>query len=235
MSYRVEELAVSGGVSVDTIRYYQGLGLLPPPRRNGRVGLYDDAHLDRLDRIRELADSGFTLRQISDLVDRAESDPVGDPLLAALASQRRATPTLSLGDLAGRTGLAEPLLRLSVDAGLLSPAREDGEERFDEEQAAMLETAGRLLESGVDLDPLVELATTHAANIESVIARAVVLYRAALDAQPGIDRAAMAKEIEALVPAVTRMVADHFSRALVDHLERLVGDEAPTGGGEVER
>jgi DNA-binding transcriptional MerR regulator len=234
MGYRVEELAASRGVSVDTIRYYQGLGLLPPPRRDGRVVLYSDAHLLRLDRIRELADSGFTLRQIGDLVDQASVDTAGDPLLAALAGQRPASATLSLVDLAERTGVAEPLLRLSVDAGLLSPVQQDGEERFDEEQAAMVETAGRLLQSGVDLEPLIVLATTHAANIESLVAQAVALYRAAVDAQPGVDRAQVAKELEALVPAVTRLVAGHFSRALVDHVAMILVENQPSGDGAIE-
>ena len=95
MTYRVEELAVSGGVSVDTIRYYQGLGLLQPPRRAGRVALYDESHAHRLGRIRELADSGFTLRQIGELVERAGRNGEGDPLLEVLAKQRPAPATMT--------------------------------------------------------------------------------------------------------------------------------------------
>ena len=225
MAYRVEELAASGGVSVDTVRYYQGLGLLPPPRRDGRVVLYSDDHLHRLGRIRELAESGFTLRQIGDLVDPPNGGSSGDPLLAALADQRPASPILSFSDLEQRSGVAEPLLRFAVAAGLLEPDLEQGEERFDEEQAAMVATAGRLLDSGVDLDPLIQLATTHAAHIESLVEQGVALYRSAVDAQPSVDRAAVAAEIQALVPAVTRLVADHFSRALVDHMARTIADD----------
>ena len=40
MEYRVEELAASAGVRVDTVRFYQGRGLLPAPRREGRVAFY---------------------------------------------------------------------------------------------------------------------------------------------------------------------------------------------------
>ena len=222
MSYRVEELAASGGVSVDTVRYYQGLGLLDPPRRDGRVAVYSDGHLARLGRIRELAESGFTLRQIGELVESANGD--ADPLLAALAAQAPSRPSLTLAELSARSGVAEPLLRLGIDAGLLQPIQVDGEDRFDDEQADMVSTVGRLLSSGVDLEPLIALATTHASNIENLVSRAVDLYRAAVSAQPDRDRERIAEEIQALVPAVTRLVAEHFSRTLVERASQQVDD-----------
>ena len=48
MDYRVEELAAKAGLSVDTVRYYQARGLLPPPTRSGRVGWYHQEHLERV-------------------------------------------------------------------------------------------------------------------------------------------------------------------------------------------
>ena len=54
MEYRIEQLARTAGVAVDTIRFYQGKGLLEAPRREGRVTWYGDGHLERLRRIREL-------------------------------------------------------------------------------------------------------------------------------------------------------------------------------------
>ncbi len=36
-AWRVEALAAEAGISVDTVRYYQKLGLLHPPERQGRV------------------------------------------------------------------------------------------------------------------------------------------------------------------------------------------------------
>ena len=35
MEYRIEQLARTAGVAVDTIRFYQGKGLLEAPRRDG--------------------------------------------------------------------------------------------------------------------------------------------------------------------------------------------------------
>ena len=64
MNDRVEEIAARAGVRVDTIRFYQFRGLLPRPRREGRIALYVDGHLERLRNIRRLVDQGFTLAQI---------------------------------------------------------------------------------------------------------------------------------------------------------------------------
>ena len=62
MEYRVEALAAAAGVSVDTIRFYQGRGILPPPRRAGRVVLYDDGHLERLREVKDLQSARFQPR-----------------------------------------------------------------------------------------------------------------------------------------------------------------------------
>src|ERR687890_407591 len=65
MRFRVDGLAARSGVSVDTVRFYQSRGLLPPPRREGRVAWYDDEHLERLARIRRLQARGLTLATIA--------------------------------------------------------------------------------------------------------------------------------------------------------------------------
>ena len=56
-----------------TIRFYQGRGLLAPPRRQGRLAVYDDSHRERLARIRELLDDGLTLALIKRVLDRGET------------------------------------------------------------------------------------------------------------------------------------------------------------------
>ena len=59
--YRIDELARVAGATVRNIRVYQDRGLLPPPRRDGRVGLYTDAHLARLRLIGQLLKRGYTM------------------------------------------------------------------------------------------------------------------------------------------------------------------------------
>src|SRR4051794_7830059 len=67
--YRVDDLAREAGTTVRNVRAYQDRGLLPPPRREGRVALYDDAHLGRLRLIGSLLERGFTLGNIAELLD----------------------------------------------------------------------------------------------------------------------------------------------------------------------
>src|SRR5260221_2984019 len=70
--YRVDELATVAGTTVRNIRSYQDRGLLPPPRREGRVGYYSEAHLARLRIIGGLLERGFTLQNIAELLDAWE-------------------------------------------------------------------------------------------------------------------------------------------------------------------
>ena len=52
-----------------TIREYQTWRLLHPPRRVGRVGLYDDTHVERLRTIGQLQARGYSIAAIRDLLD----------------------------------------------------------------------------------------------------------------------------------------------------------------------
>jgi DNA-binding transcriptional MerR regulator len=70
--YRIDELARASGVTVRNIRYYQDRGMLPPPRRQGRVGLYRDAHLVRLRLITRLLERGYTAASITELLSAWE-------------------------------------------------------------------------------------------------------------------------------------------------------------------
>ena len=68
MRYRVEQLAAACDVSVDTVRYYQTLGLLPAPTREGRVAWYGAEHADRIREVRTLQRKGLTLAAIRRVV-----------------------------------------------------------------------------------------------------------------------------------------------------------------------
>src|SRR5258708_35860454 len=106
MEYRIEQLARSAGVAVDTIRFYQGKGLLEAPRREGRVTWYGDGHLDRLRRIKELQQQGFTLTVIQRFLT-GELEPSDEALVAA-GTRRAAPPTPTLAGLAQPSGRAQP-------------------------------------------------------------------------------------------------------------------------------
>src|SRR5256885_1078882 len=101
MEYRIEQLARTAGVAVDTIRFYQGKGLLEAPRREGRVTWYGEPHVERLKRIKELQQQGFTLTVIQRFL--AGELEASDEALVAAVTRPAAPQTLTLGELAERS------------------------------------------------------------------------------------------------------------------------------------
>ncbi|WP_327682742.1 MerR family transcriptional regulator [Kitasatospora sp. NBC_00458] len=71
--YRVEELADAAGITTRTLRFYRERKLLQPPRREGRIAWYGEAHLARLRMIAELLERGHTLGGIAELIGAGES------------------------------------------------------------------------------------------------------------------------------------------------------------------
>jgi DNA-binding transcriptional MerR regulator len=60
----VDELAARTGMTVRTVRFYAGEGMLPAPVRRGRIAYYGAQHRMRLELIRELQEHGYTLAAI---------------------------------------------------------------------------------------------------------------------------------------------------------------------------
>ncbi len=239
MEYRVEELAARAGVAVDTVRYYQSRGLLEAPERRGRVAVYRDGHLAQLKRVRELAGQGFKLAQIERLLERADAD---GPLLDALVAEHVGGRTFSRAELAAEAGVPEALLAGAESAGLIQALEVGDEQRFSEADLQMARAGLSLMNGGLPIPALLELAQEHARGIESVTERAIDLFddhvRKAGVRKAGVRGAGRASVGEAeavsdlfrtLLPEVTRLVALHFQRTLVRRaLERL----ADSGGDE---
>ncbi|MGA0531212.1 MerR family transcriptional regulator [Hansschlegelia sp. KR7-227] len=69
----IGELGRATDTKVETIRYYERIGLLAAPRRTpGNYRAYDGAHLNRLSFIRRSRDLGFSIDQIRALLDLAD-------------------------------------------------------------------------------------------------------------------------------------------------------------------
>ncbi|SRR5581483_3907185 len=229
MEYRIEELARAAGVAVDTIRFYQGKGLLFPPRREGRVTWYSDEHLARLRRIRDLQQRGFTLTVIRRFLE-GELEPSDEALVAAI-TRPPAPETLTLEELAARSGVAVPLLRTLEQAGLIVALSEDGEPRYPAADLEALAAGMKLLEAGIPLGALMELGREHAEAVERTSRRAVELFdRHVRERIQGEGRDAGAAERELLnrftelLDASGTLVRHHFQRSLLraarEHVER---------------
>src|ERR687890_2073595 len=84
--YRVGEVAALTQISVRTLHYYDRIGLLRPALHSaGGYRLYGESELLRLQQILTLRYLGFPLKQIGELLDRADFD-----LVASLHVQRQA-------------------------------------------------------------------------------------------------------------------------------------------------
>ncbi|MDX3908110.1 MAG: Cd(II)/Pb(II)-responsive transcriptional regulator [Pigmentiphaga sp.] len=72
---KIGELAARTGTPVETIRYYEREGLLPPPARTpGNYRVYGDAHAERLQLVRNCRALDMTLDEIRRLL-RLCDDP----------------------------------------------------------------------------------------------------------------------------------------------------------------
>ena len=238
MEYRVEQLAARAEVSVDTVRFYQARGLLDPPRRTGRIALYDDDHLARLDRIRVLQAKGFTLATIGRLV-RGELDAADEALIEAVTAGEgdgeAAEEFFDLDELAARSGIPVVLLQAIEREGLLVGRRHEGGPAYTGGDVAVARAGLRLLELGLPLPEVLELAREHHARMRQTAERAVALFDAHVR-QPlraaGLDEdtaaARLVEAFDALLPATVELVSHHFRRTLLavaqEHIEHVGAD-----------
>jgi len=245
MEYRVEELAAAAGVRVDTVRYYQTKGLLPRPRREKRLAVYSDEHLQALTRIRRYQSQGFNLAAIKRLL--ADEDRSAAGALLSAAADESGERTLTRAELAAESGVPEPFLMSLESTGLLPrPRSADGDPRYGEADLQMARAGLLLLKQGFPLDQLLQLASEHAHHIESVSDRAIDLFDSHVRKvdREGADPRAVADTFRALLPAVTTLVAVHFQRTLlaraidrlraVDSQEDLRAAVAAVGSGRLE-
>lgn len=73
--YRIGQVAEKLGLSVDTLRYYEKSGLLPPVARTGSgLRTYDEKDLSRLKFIQRAQKMDFSLAEIAALLEMRE-DP----------------------------------------------------------------------------------------------------------------------------------------------------------------
>ncbi|HEY4410455.1 MAG TPA: MerR family transcriptional regulator [Acidimicrobiia bacterium] len=68
----IDELARAAGTTVRNVRVYQDRGLLAPPERRGRLGLYGPDHLRRLRLVLRMLGRGYPLAAIRELLEAWE-------------------------------------------------------------------------------------------------------------------------------------------------------------------
>ena len=233
MHYKVEDLATACRVKVDTIRFYQGKGLIEPPARQGRNAVYGPSHLARIRQIRSLLGEGFSLAQIQkveppDDTPLSSASPTSESstvaLIRALAEERASERRFRREELAERAGVPQELVDAAHAAGLLEPSRQDGEEFFSSVDLEMLESGLSVLAAGLPLSEFLELAAQHDQSIRAVSEKGIDLFddHVRKVATNGDDPEVVAHAFQQVLPQLTKLVALHFQRTLVNRaMERL--------------
>jgi len=184
----VDELARRSGLPVRTIREYQTMGVLPPPERRGRVGVYRPAHLRRLDLIGRLQQRGYSLAGIRDLLSSwADGGDLGEVLGLEpdeLIHLDEPGAPATLGQLAALVPALVP--DRIVDLVTTGVVEACGPERFCVPSPSLLQLTVDLLAAGYSVDATLGLLRTIADATGDIADATIALLG---DRPPGADPA----------------------------------------------
>ncbi len=96
---QIGELSRRTGCNIETIRYYERIGLMPAPPRRGRYRSYGSEHLGRLSFVRRARELGFTLDEVRALLGLAGGGPASCAEVRTLAASHLADVRERIADL----------------------------------------------------------------------------------------------------------------------------------------
>ncbi|SHN24537.1 MerR family transcriptional regulator [Cryptosporangium aurantiacum] len=229
--YRIAELADATDTAVRNIRVYQDRGILPPPRREGKIALYSDDHLVRLRLVNRLLERGYTLGVIRDLVDAwADGRNLEDVL--GLESATRPEPRderpepVTLAELQRlHGGQATPdLLERAIALGVLART---GPTTFEILEPRPFAAGVEMVAAGIPLTAVLDLSEGIRDDQQRTADRIVDLVGGHLlpadgpGALPAADDLHDAVEsIARLRPHAAKTVAAYFARGFNDAIQR---------------
>ena len=107
----IGKLASATGTKVETIRYYEQIGLLAAPARSaGNYRTYEGEHLRRLSFIRRARDLGFSIDQVRELMALADRREQSCMAVDVIANQHRDAITRKIADLTALAGELDVLI-----------------------------------------------------------------------------------------------------------------------------
>jgi DNA-binding transcriptional MerR regulator len=233
--YRVEELAEVAGISVELLRSYQSKGLLPAPRHEGRLALYDRRHVARLEQIRELKARGYSLKAIAELVGRRGPASVTP---AAAVESLEEEETFTLQEVAQRSGVPPAMLRSLVASGVLRPRRVDSEDCYTALDARAVRMLLALLGSGLPMEEFMRVARVQIDAADRVAEGAVELFLRYVRDPLRLAGMADAEEAERLaagfrllLEAATMLMTYNFHRMVLNAVQAEIDEH----GSDAER
>jgi MerR family mercuric resistance operon transcriptional regulator len=112
---KIGELAERAGVHIETIRYYQRLGLMPNPRRQyGTVRRYDEQAIERLRFIKRAQALGFSLEEVKRLLELSVGEHCAET--REVAGEKAKVVEQKIADLRAMQGALQKLIR-ACDVG----------------------------------------------------------------------------------------------------------------------
>lgn len=234
--YTVDELARTAATTVRNVRAYQDRGLLVPPLKRGRVGIYSDSHVARLKLINHLLARGYTLSNIQDLI-RAVDD--GGDLRSILGLENaiggpwsherpRAYSLPELTELFGPQA-PESLARLA-QLGLL----ERNGQSFVARNPAMLDAAAATVREGIPATELIDMLEAARPHFDAIASALVAMVVRSLDRYdagalpPATDMPALVDAIWRLRPVSSVFLQNEILRALEAQSSAYLGGRVAT-------
>jgi MerR family copper efflux transcriptional regulator len=83
--HKIGETTEALGLSADTLRYYEKIGLLPPVHRHNGVRFYSPKDVSRLKFIKRAQKMGFSLEEIGQLLSFRDNPQKAKPQVRQLA------------------------------------------------------------------------------------------------------------------------------------------------------
>jgi DNA-binding transcriptional MerR regulator len=230
--YRIDELARFAGTTSRNVRAYQERGLLPPPRKSGRVGIYTETHLARLRLITSLHDRGYTSAQITELIagweqgrnlgevlglEEALNSPWTDEIPTYLPTEQ--IRAFLSADLTAEPDLFDRIVRL----GLLKP---EGDQCLVP-SPQLISTVAELVGRGFPLGALLTLHEAISPAIDDVARRMVEAGSAHLIEEHGeawLPRGVEVGEVTELLQRLRQLAMSSVQGLLAHAMERHVAD-----------
>jgi DNA-binding transcriptional MerR regulator len=168
--YTVDDLARRGNTTVRNIRAYQDRGILAPPVKRGRLGIYNDDHAARLDIINNLLDRGYTIENIRELLaawtdGRDLEDLLGleRAITQVFNSEQPREYTISeLLKMFGIKAARKSIIDEAVKLGLLERKRN----KFVAPSPKLIEAGEQMVKLGMSFEEIIELMRLLRGNVQ---------------------------------------------------------------------
>lgn len=150
------------------------------------------------------------------------ADPVDQALIEALRDGSQDRVGLEVDDLAARTGLPTTVVEAVAREGLLHPLPGTEPPRYDEDDVTVLAAGTRLLEAGLPLGELLDLARRTDQTLRGLADHAVEVFlhfvrdpvRGAED-DPDAAAGRLVEAFQTMLPATGELLGAHFRQLLV--------------------